>query len=148
MYYKIFFTKLVIFLLVEPYLLVKRQSRCSRRWCCCCGAGCSSVFGSADHESPSSLPLAPPNHWKIRWMNSSSYAVPMSQANTGSWSHGWSSETASPLDRSHDDRSNWNLILSQVLVMQWLIHQLLHKGNPRSCPRPQLVCRKIKVVNS
>lgn len=100
------------------HLLVKRQSRCSRRWCCCCGAGCSSVFGSADHESPSSLPLAPLNHWKIRLTSSSSCAVLMSRANTGSWSHGWSSETASLLDRSHDGRNNWNLILSQVLVMQ------------------------------
>lgn len=126
------------------YLLVKRQSRCLRRWCCCCGAGCSSVFGSADHESPSSLPLVPPNRWKIRWKNSSSCVVPTYQANRGSWSHDWSSETASPLDPSHDDRSNWNWILSQVLVTQWLAHQLLHKGNPQSCPRPQLVCRKTK----
>lgn len=127
------------------YLLVKHQSRCSRRWYCCYGVGCSSVFGSADHESPSSLPQVPPNRWKIHWKNSSSYVVPAFRVNTDSWSHDWSSETAFLLDPSHDGRSNWNLILSQVLVMQLLIHQLLHKGNPQSCPRPQLVCREIKI---
>lgn len=124
----------------KNYLVVKRQSRCSWRWYCCCGAGCSSASGRAGRASPASPPPARPGHCWTRSASSFSCAGPAFRAGMGSSSHGWNSATASPPGPFHGGRSSWSWRLWRAPEARWSAHRRSHTANQLSCPRHQPAC--------
>lgn len=132
------------FSIEKTYLVVKRQFRYSLRWYYYCDVDCSSVCGRAGRASPTNPPRVQRDHWTIHLMSFSSCVGLGCLADMGSWLHDWSFAIASPPDRFHDDRNNWNSIRWRALVMQWSAHQQLHIGSRRSCPRHRLACEQVQ----